>query len=85
MLNNGKAAANVTCDSACFQALGVTSGNIASDAHASNVAELEVRDLWTHTSVGNTTATNGWTSLVAGEGASVMLKITPVQAGVAGF
>jgi len=64
-LNNAGSAADVTCDSSCFSAMGFTPSE-----------KLTVRDLWSHTNIGTVPATGYTAKAVPGNGGSVTLKFS---------
>lgn len=66
-VNNGGAAANVTCDAACFAQLRVPAG----------VTQLKVRDLWAHADLGTLSAPFSFTAPVNGTGFAALFKLTP--------
>ena len=66
---NRTAAATVTCDSACLALMGWAPSQ-----------SLSVRDLWTHTENGTVSGASGGISVaLAANGASVIVKLTPVS------
>jgi alpha-galactosidase len=67
-LNNANNAADVTCEAACFTAMGFSSGD-----------QLEVRDLWAHNNIGTTAATGYTAKNLEATGGSVTLKFTKVN------
>ena len=67
-VNNAGAAAKITCDGSCFDALNISS----------SVAALEVRDLWAHADVATLTRPFTFTAAVNGSGFAAAYKLTPV-------
>jgi alpha-galactosidase len=64
--NNNKTAEDITCEGACFTALGFKSTD-----------QLKVRDLWSHSDIGTITAGSGYTAKAVPEnGGSVTLKFS---------
>jgi hypothetical protein len=64
-VNNGDAAATITCGPACFGALNITA------------TSLKVRDLWAHADVGTIQAPFTLSALVNGSGFASLFKLTP--------
>lgn len=65
-VNNAPAQGVVTCDAACFAAIGVAPST-----------DLHVRDIRARADVGTITASQGYAATVPGGGASAMLRFTP--------
>lgn len=68
LINFGSEAQTVTCDASCF-----------ADAGFPNASQsFTVRDVWTRTDNGTTTAGEGFAAALQPGGASVILRLTPV-------
>jgi len=67
-LNNAQTPMAITCDSKCFQEIGIRPSD-----------EVSIRDLWAHTNNGTTTGFQGYSPMVNGMGGSVMVTLTPVK------
>eukprot|EP00038_Savillea_parva_P025951 m.50314 g.50314 ORF g.50314 m.50314 type:complete len:571 (+) comp7229_c0_seq2:61-1773(+) len=67
LLNNGNDAANVTCDTDCFDKLNISS----------TVKSLTVRDLWAHRDVATIAKPFAWSAMVNGSGFANAYKLTP--------
>jgi len=65
-LNNADTAADVTCDTTCFTKMGFMSSQT-----------LKIRDLWKHSDLGTTTASNYTVTKIPASGGSVVLTFTP--------
>jgi hypothetical protein len=69
LLNNGGGDANVTCDAACFAALGAPAGT-----------SYTLRDLWAHADLGVLSPPLTRTVAVPSSGQSRAFKLTPTAA-----
>lgn len=66
-VNNGPNAAHITCDSSCFEAMGVTAATTG----------LVVRDLWAHADVAHLKQPFSFSAPVNGSGFAALFKLTP--------